>query len=281
MGRGFLGGRPRLTGVIDTSTTVEVDVRVDVLGFGLVGVRGASGTTCPLNASMREEDRVEGKEGLAGELRVTGLVGVATGTGIEGSNFRLFLEVSGAAISTSSLSRFSAAGGAGALETTPSISGSRATNSTRFLGLSFDGNSRSFFVDTDLEGVFKVDAAVGVFVGDPSSVSREEDAWKTRGLTGDDRRMGLGTISNFRFFEGVSGTAISMSSFSEEYPTNSTRGFCEGAATADWAGARFGVSFDGNSRSCFRGEVRWDGVEAEAVDLVGDVTLAPALSMRV
>ena len=123
-GRGFLGGRPRLTGVTTTSTTVEADVRVGVLGLGLVGVHGASGATCPLNASMREEDRVEGKEGLTGELRVTGLVGVATGTGVEGSNFRLFLGVSGAAISTSSLSSFSAAdGGAGAVDTTSSISG--------------------------------------------------------------------------------------------------------------------------------------------------------------
>ena len=122
-GRGFLGGRPRLTGVTTTSTTVEADVRVGVLGLGLVGVSGASETTCPLNASMREEDRVEGKEGLTGELRVTGLVGVATGRDVEGSSFHLFLGVSGAAISTSSLSSFSAAdGGAGAVDTT-SISG--------------------------------------------------------------------------------------------------------------------------------------------------------------
>ena len=124
-GRGFLGGRPRLTCVIATSTTVEVDVRVGVLGSGLLGVRGASEATCPLNASMREEDRVGGKEGLTGELRVAGLVGVATGRGVEGSNFRLFLGVSGAAISTSSLSSFSVAdGGAGAVDTTSSISGS-------------------------------------------------------------------------------------------------------------------------------------------------------------
>ena len=100
-------------------------MRVGVLGLGLVGVRGASEATCPLNASMREEDRVEGKDGLTGELRVTGLVGVATGTGVEGSNFRLFLGVSGAAISTSSLSSFSAAdAGASAVDTTSSISGS-------------------------------------------------------------------------------------------------------------------------------------------------------------
>jgi len=58
------------------------------------------------------------------------------------------------------------------------------------------------------------------------------------------------------------------------------RSFCGGPATADWAGARFGVSFDGNSRS-FRGEVRLDGVEAEAVGLVGDVALILALRMRV
>ena len=121
-GRGFLGGRPRLTGVTTTSTTVEVDVRVGVLGLGLVGVRGASGVTCPLNASMREEDRVEGKEGLTGELRVTGLVGVVTGRDVEGSNFRLFLGVSGAAISTSSSSSFSAADGA--VDTTSLTSGS-------------------------------------------------------------------------------------------------------------------------------------------------------------
>jgi hypothetical protein len=124
-GRGFLGGRPRLTGVSTTSTTVEVDVRVGVLGLGLVGVCGASEATCPLNASMREENGVEGTEGLTGELRVTGLVGVATGRGVEGSNFCLFLGVSGAAISTSSLSSFSAVdGGAGAFDTTSSISGS-------------------------------------------------------------------------------------------------------------------------------------------------------------
>jgi hypothetical protein len=123
-----------------------------------------------------------------------------------------------------------------------------------------------------------VDAAVGVFVGDPSSISREEDATgKTRGLTGENRRMGLGRGSNFRFFEGVSGTIVSTSSSSEE---PSTRGFCVGPATGDWAGARFGVSFDGNSRS-FRGEVRLDGIEAEAVGLVGDVALVPALRMRV
>ena len=121
-GRGFLGGRPRLTGVTTTSTTVEADVRVGVLGLGLVGVRGTSETTCPLNASMREEDRVEGKEGLTGELRVTGLVGVATSRGVEGSNFRLFLGVSGAAISTSSSSSFSSADGA--VDSTSLTSGS-------------------------------------------------------------------------------------------------------------------------------------------------------------
>ena len=124
-GRGFLGGRPRLTGVTTTSTTVEADLRVGVLGLGLVGVCGASGATCPLNASMRDEDLVGGKDGLTGELRVTGLVGVATSRDVEGSNFRLFLGVSGAAISTSSLSSCSAAdGGAGAVDTTSSISGS-------------------------------------------------------------------------------------------------------------------------------------------------------------
>ena len=79
-----------------------------------------------------------------------------------------------------------------------------------------------------------MDAAAGVFVGDPSSISRDEDATgKTRGLTGEDRRMGLGRGSNFRFFEGVSGTAISTSSFSEEYSTSSTRGCSGGPATAD------------------------------------------------
>ena len=79
-----------------------------------------------------------------------------------------------------------------------------------------------------------MDAVVGVFVGDPSSISREDDATgKTRGLTGEDRRMGLGKGSNFRFFEGVSGAAISTSSFSEEYSTSSVRGFCGGPATAD------------------------------------------------
>ena len=79
-----------------------------------------------------------------------------------------------------------------------------------------------------------MDAAVGFFVGDPSSISREEDATgKTRGLTGEDRRIGVGRVSNFRFFEGVSGTAISTSSFSEEYSTSSTRGFSAGPATAD------------------------------------------------
>jgi hypothetical protein len=278
-GGGFLGGRPRLTGVATTSAAVEVDVRVGVMGLGLVGVRGASEATCPLNASMREEG---GKEGLTGELRVTGLVGVATGRGIEASNFRLFLGVSGAANSTSSLSYFSAAdGGAGAVDTTSSISGSRGTNTTRFFGLSFEGNSRSFFVDSDLGGTFKVDAAVGDFVGDSSSISLEEDAkGKTRGLTGEDRRMDLGRGSNFRFFEGVSGTTMSTSSSSEESSTSSMRGFCVEPATGDWAGARFGVSFDGNSRS-FRGEVRLDGVEAEAVGLIGDMALLPALRMRV
>ena len=74
---------------------------------------------------MRDEDLVGGKDGLTGELRVTGLVGVATSRDVEGSNFRLFLGVSGAAISTSSSSSFSAAdAGAGAVDTTSSISGS-------------------------------------------------------------------------------------------------------------------------------------------------------------
>ena len=100
-------------------------MQVGVLGLGLVGVRRASEAACPLNASMREEDRVEGKEGLTGELRVRGLVGVATGRDVEGSSFRLFLGVSGAAISMSSLSCFSTAdAGAGAVDTTSSISGS-------------------------------------------------------------------------------------------------------------------------------------------------------------
>ena len=104
----------------------------------------------------------------------------------------------------------------------------------RFFGLSFEGNSCSFSVDADPGGTFKVDAAVGVIVGEPSSITREEDATgKTRGLTGDDWRMGLRRVSNFRFFEGVSRTAISTSSFSEEYSTSSTRCFSGGPATAD------------------------------------------------
>jgi len=66
---------------------------------------------------------------------------------------------------------------------------------------------------------------------------------------GEDRRMGFGSCSNFRFFEESLGPPFQMSSSSEKSLTSAMREFCGGQATGDWACTRFGIFSQFSRRS--------------------------------